>query len=234
MPRKSHAMGPTEASVFGLTGLDPAFDLPQVFGQYAVTCKPSVTWDYKNPPIALDSGKVVHVVHSPRSWRGPHGIEVAGGGFIFPKRTNGGDDPMSYEEVRMAFLGYYEKHLKLKLLRSEIAGIRSTASSMGVEDALVDKNVHLNTFLLTVTEAVLPDGYALLAESPELLLALGEVRRLCALCNDRQRAFSPIIHMPLSNKADLIKDHNHWMHGVLPQVVQCCDVADGLLGQLLA
>jgi hypothetical protein len=217
-----------------LIGFDPDVDLPQTFGQYAVSCKPSVTWEYKNPPIVLDSGKVIHVVQIPRSWRGPHGIEVGGGGFIFPKRTNGGDDPMSYEEVRMSFLGYYEKRLKLQLLRSEIASIRSAANDMGVEDQELDRKAHITTFPLTVLEAVLPDGYALLAESSDLLGALAEIRRLCCLCNDWQRSFSPVIHLPLSRLGFLYRDHNLWMRKVLPEIVRHCDRADGLLGGLLA
>jgi hypothetical protein len=90
-----------------LTGLAPDLDFPQHFGTYAVECRPSVAWDYKKPPIHLDDGKLIHVVEIPRSWRAPHGVDTpADGGLVFTKRTNAGDDPMSYEEVRMSFLGY--------------------------------------------------------------------------------------------------------------------------------
>jgi predicted HTH transcriptional regulator len=118
-------------SAHRLVGLPPTYDFPARFAPYAGECKPTVSWDYKKPPIRLENGKLVHVVHIPRSWRGPHTVEKGKGeGFIFPKRTNGGDEPMSYEEVRLSFLGYYEKRLKLQLLRSELENIGATAEQL--------------------------------------------------------------------------------------------------------
>src|SRR5713101_8039158 len=42
-----------------LEGLDPNFDFPEHFGSYPQKCRPSVTWDFKNPPLSLENGKII-------------------------------------------------------------------------------------------------------------------------------------------------------------------------------
>jgi predicted HTH transcriptional regulator len=105
-----------------LVGFDPSFDFPEQFGSYPKNCNPSIAWNFLNPPLQLENGRVIHIVEIPRSWNAPHCIESGGSkgpDLIrrFIKRTNKGNEDMSYEEVRMAFLQYYEKRLKLQLLQ---------------------------------------------------------------------------------------------------------------------
>lgn len=58
--------------------------------------------EFKNPPIVLTTGRLVHVVYIPPSFLAPHAVETDGG-FVFPKRTNKGTELMSIEEIRGAF-----------------------------------------------------------------------------------------------------------------------------------
>ena len=98
-----------------LIGLEKDIDFTAQFGAFPQTCKPSVLWDFKNPPIELENNKVIHVIQISRSWEMPHCLD-SDNKFIFPKRTNKGNEFMNYEEIRMNFLQFYEKRLKLGLL----------------------------------------------------------------------------------------------------------------------
>ncbi|MGO8949899.1 MAG: helix-turn-helix domain-containing protein [Ktedonobacterales bacterium] len=81
---KDASAGPTEQR---LVGLPVGLDFTEQFGNYPNACEPSVQWTFKNPPIQLASGNVVHVVYVPRSWNAPHSLELERGGRRFPKRT---------------------------------------------------------------------------------------------------------------------------------------------------
>jgi hypothetical protein len=57
---------------------------------------------FRNPPHRLSSGRLVHVVHVLEGNTKPHGV-FDGERWIFPKRTDGGNDLLSYEEIRDGF-----------------------------------------------------------------------------------------------------------------------------------
>ncbi len=103
-----------------LLGIEPNLDFPQQFGNYPRTCHPSIEWNFLNPALAVPSGNVLHIVEIPKSWKAPHATGDRDTGWCFIKRTNQGDEGMMIEEVRQIFLGYYEKRLKLQLLRAEL------------------------------------------------------------------------------------------------------------------
>src|SRR5260370_42001324 len=98
-----------------LVGLPPDSEFAAKFGNYPGGAEPSVRWTIKSPPIHLATGNVVHVVHIPRSWKAPHCLALSSVAKRFPKRTDKGTEEMSYEEIRLMFLQYYEKRLKLQL-----------------------------------------------------------------------------------------------------------------------
>src|SRR5260221_3213448 len=96
-----------------ICGTDAKLDFPEHFGNFPAGCVPSIHWTFKNPPITLDSGKNIHVVYIPRSWKAPHAVESDSGSLLFPKRTNKGTEFMAIEEVRNIFLSFYEKRIRL-------------------------------------------------------------------------------------------------------------------------
>ncbi len=84
------------------------------FGNYPSQCTPSVKWNYKNPPIPLENGNTIYVIEILKSWDAPHCYEdnhkfVANQWYCLPKRTNKGNEHMSYEEVRMSFSSILRK-----------------------------------------------------------------------------------------------------------------------------
>ena len=109
-----------------IVGLDATLDFPAQFGSFPAACEPSVRWDFLNPPVSLASGRVLHVVHVPRGASRPHGVSEDER-WHFPKRTNKGNEAMSYGEVQSAFRARGEKLAKLRFLRAEIEHVRETA-----------------------------------------------------------------------------------------------------------
>jgi len=177
-----------------LVGFDPSYDFPEQFGSYPQKCSPSISWDSKNPPIQLENGNVIHVIQIPRSWNAPHCFETQGKGCdkarCFPKRTNKGDEDMSYEEIRMAYLQYYEKRLKLQLLRAELENIKDHAEKeLLIETWDAQRTYGMGEFGLTVIETVLADTYTILAGQKELLEAIKDIRNGCRKVNDLLRIF---------------------------------------------
>src|SRR5712692_11766159 len=101
-------------------------------------------------------------------------------GRYFAKRTNKGNEHMSYEEIRMAFLQYYEKRLKLQLLQAELRNIKSHAENdLMIPGWATKVRFGKGEFGLTVIETVLADTYTIMAGHQELLDVITEIRNRC-------------------------------------------------------
>jgi hypothetical protein len=225
-----------------LVGFNPRYDFPEQFGSYPQKCSPSITWDFKNPPIQLENGNVIHVVQIPRSWNAPHCFETQGKGSdhlrCFTKRTNKGNEDMSYEEIRMAFLQYYEKRLKLQLLQAELENIKNHAEKdLMMEPWDANCKFGMGEFDLTVVETVLSDTYTILAEHKELLIAIAEVRKQCKIINDLLRMFYPVAPLgwyggkvPPSN---VIEKHNSNIEMHCKLIIADCNRSLKLLEEIM-
>ncbi len=226
-----------------LIGFDPTYDLPEQFGNYPQRCSPSVAWDFKNPPIQLENGNVVHIIYIPRSWNAPHCIESQGIGSdklrCFTKRTNKGNEDMSYEEIRMAFLQYYEKRLKLQLLRAELEDIKKHAEEDLIKQAFeANAKFGIGEFGLTVIETVLADTYTILAGQQELLQAISEIRNRSRKVNDLLRMFyrDATIGWYGNNvqPSDEIERHNSNIEIQCKPIVLACTRALTFLDEIMA
>ena len=225
-----------------LVGIDQTLDLPELFGSYPKNCNPSITWNFLNPPLQLDNGNVIHIFEIPGSWNAPHCIEVAGskGSDLlrcFTKRTHKGNEDMSYEEIRMAFLQYYEKRLKLQLLQAELQNTRKHAEELIISPPLNQAKITLGEFGLTVIETVLADTYTILAGQQELLELLGEIRNRCRVVNDMLRIFYRVATVNLvGNNVEphpAIETHNRNIEGECRPVLFACDRALSLLKKVI-
>ena len=113
-----------------LVGIDTTKDVPEAFGSLASTIDPSVDYSFKNPPIQLaDPNRLIHVIHVPASRRGPHGIENDGR-WWFPKRTSQGNDAMSREEIRGAFIDLKQRAAIARMIGVEIDRISRLAEAL--------------------------------------------------------------------------------------------------------
>jgi hypothetical protein len=219
-----------------LVGIDKSFDFPRDFGSFPGECKPSVGWQPLNPPVDLGNGKVIHVIHIPQSWRGPHCVETEkpAEGFLFPKRTNKGNEYMNYEEVRMAFLGYYEKRIKLQLLEAELINILSTAPQLMVPVTQMATNVPLASFNLNIVETILVDTYSITHTKPEFAQTLMALRNVARIVNTQLHMFQSMSQFPLSGMEKLTEERNTNLHQVCPTIIHLAQTALRILQSILA
>jgi predicted HTH transcriptional regulator len=217
-----------------LKGIDPSLDFPERFGSFPQFCVPGVEWTFHNPPLTLASGRVLHVVHVPKSWRAPHAVGSTEDGWRFLKRTNKGDEGMNIDEVRASFLSYYEKRLRLQLLRAELSVLREHAKNARITDPdRVDKSYSLVTFDITVIESILADTYPLTATSPRLLDALAALRHEVSIANNKIAIFFSIVEQPLTGKDALVRRHNEFMAAKCEMIITLCTQAIDALEPIL-
>lgn len=204
-------------------------------------CFPGVHWIPKNPPIQLDNGNEIHIIHIPKSWNAPHAFLYSrrgctGWGFV--KRTNTGNQDMSYEEIRMAFLQYYEKRMKLQLLQAELRNIKNHAEKdLIITGWTTNASYGLGEFSLSVIETVLADTYTIIAEHQDLLETITEVRNRCRIVNDLLRIFyqNATVGWARSNvKPDPeIEKHNFNVEQECRPIIAACDRALGRLENVM-
>lgn len=160
-----------------ITGLKSTLDFPEHFGNYPSSCFPSVYWDFKKIPITLQEGKVIHIVHIPESWKSPHAVKNKDGSFLFLKRTNKGNERMSFEEIREAFMNYDEKRRKLQLLRSEVDMLKANAKEAYLERSTDwEWDLKLADFSIGLLESIIGEIYDLISVDSELLRLLKDLR----------------------------------------------------------
>ena len=213
-----------------IIGIDSSIDFPEHFGNFPKNCRPSVYWDFLNPPIALMDNKVLHIVYIPKSDRAPHAVGNSENGWKFTKRTNKGNEGMPIEEIRNSFLNYYEKRLKLNLLLTELQAIKDNASAWLIVDGKdISETYSLVTFESNIIESVISSSYTILSKEANLLKELSNIRQQTRIANNKINIFFSIVAVPLTNKKDLVKEHNEFMDVKCKAIINLCESAiDGL------
>ena len=206
-----------------LVGIEAGLDFPEHFGNLARQCTPSVFWDFRNPPISLPNGRLIHVVQIPKSWNAPHAVGDGDNGWYFEKRTNKGNEPMSIEEVRAGFLGYYEKRLKLQLLRSELKTLYELAGDGYIVDPSLRHKMHsMVSFDMSIIESVLSDSFTILANHADLLESLSALRIKTRVANNAIHGFLSTAAIKLTDSEGLNREHNDYLEHVCISIQQLC------------
>jgi hypothetical protein len=216
-----------------LTGIDASIDFPVQFGEYPRRCVPSVEWTPRNPPIKLATGGSLPIVEVPASASIPHGVPEQSGAWFFPKRTAKGNEAMTIEEVRAAFLGFYEKRIKLQLLRTELQRIQRKAGLMTPSMYRLTEQPSMMTFDTVVIESILPDTYTLLVRSPDLLNKLGEIRDHCRQVNDAVARMQPFYYQAMANAAAVNNEHNLLVVTAAQNIARLVDEGMPFLDEIL-
>lgn len=219
-----------------LVGISASIDFPEQFGNYPRLCTPSVDWSFKNPPVQVMSGNVIHVVQIPRSWKAPHAVGPSDSGWRFPKRTNKGDEGMNMDEIRASFLGYYEKRLRLQLLQGELQGLRASAFDAIIpEDQNRGDRYSAITFDAAIIESIMCDTYPITASAPNLIAALRQLRNEVSITNNKVRLMFSVGsgHMPSLGLDKVVRQHNLEMAVRCNRIIELCDEAMAALGALL-
>ncbi|MDC0749317.1 AlbA family DNA-binding domain-containing protein [Polyangium mundeleinium] len=217
-----------------LVGLDRLLDFPEHFGSYPQACVPGIDWTFRNPPLEAPGGGFVHIVHIPRSWKAPHAVGDPNEGWRFLKRTNQGDQGMSMEEVRSAFLGFYEKRMRLQLLRAELEALGRIAQESMIAPEHISQNYSLTTFDTSVIESVLADTYPLTVSAPEVVTLLIQLRQHVRVANNKLRMFFTRVALPMTNAGPFIQAHNESMVGNCRVITALCSQTVAALTPILA
>jgi hypothetical protein len=185
-----------------IVGVDPAIDLPEMLGAHASRCTPAVDWTLRNPPNQLPNGRLVHVIEIHEAKTKPHGL-FDKEQWVFPKRTERGNEPMSYEEIRGAFRDQHLIHAALNVLRREANRIEEHARNLNIELtnghrpnyvyllfrptmfeaawAQALGNMELGDHLMRVVDAMLGEIRAADEETTRFLAGVSDGRRLVRL-----------------------------------------------------
>jgi len=209
------------------------------FGNFPSQCIPSIKWNFRNPPIYLEDGNAIYVIEILRSWDVPHCFEQFRYGtphewYCFPKRTNKGNEHMSYEEVRTSFLQYYEKRLKLQLLRAELKAIITNADLLTVQGQAMGQQPPLGEFSLSILETTLADTYTILMSKPQLLEILTQIRAWCRQVNNKLQSFLPIYHIQLGGREGVNVNHNMYVSNRCNDIKRYSELALDILDKLIS
>jgi hypothetical protein len=224
-----------------IVGIDKSFDLPAKFGDYASFSEPAVEWHFKNPPIEAQNAKLIHVIQIFLTWRKPHSVEFDKGSLIFPKRTNKGNERMSYHEVKSAFHETEFKRTKLSLLISEIGFMKKTAERLlaNVPDPPPDIGGTLHwswatRYNTTLIDQTLGDTFSFFSENIDLWDTLCIIRDAAKHSNVVCEAFSNIVFMAMTNKKQINQEHYKTVRESAEEIVGNADKAKELLKGLLS
>jgi Putative DNA-binding domain len=173
-------------------------ELPRDFGsKLRFGIEPSVEFRF-GPAIAISPGKKAFVVNVPRSIRVPHAV-LQDHNWIFLKRSaSGSNDPMSYEEIRLAFQDTEMRRSKLALVASELDLIEAIADRLlqGIPEEFDAKILYrwawVTRYPTTLLDAILGDAYALLARDQETWGLLGYIRDSVRVSNTFSEALSQL------------------------------------------
>jgi hypothetical protein len=106
---------------------------------------------------------------------------------IFWKRTNKGNEQMTYEEIRMSFLNYEERREKLKLLYVELLSNKENLEAMKIDATEINNFYSLITIESTIIDSMLTDLYTIIDKDQELIKLLFTIRREIRTINNEKK-----------------------------------------------
>ena len=141
---------------------------------------------------------------------------------------------MTIEEIRTAFLSFYEKRLRLQLLDAELMALEESAQRAYIEEPdEIESKYSLITFETQTIEAVVADTYPLTAGHSELLATMRQLRQAVIVANNKARMFFSTATFDFTNKGKMIREHNEFMAGACDRISELAERARNLLGPLL-
>jgi len=209
---------------FLVEGLAPDRELAKKF---ADKLHPVPSIDFAGPRVIGIPGalRFVYAFHIPRSAFRPHMPREVGKG-LFWKRTPGGCEPMTHDEVYEQFLRHEERRDKLKLLFVELLLNRENLQSMSTAEA---NKYSLITLDNAVLDRLLVDTYSVVQTEPRLVQILLTLRTHIRGTNAKTQMFFSKMALPLSGQEALAAKHNQFMKEKAEFLSPLIDEAIGVL-----
>ena len=169
---------------FVVEGIAPDGEIAKKFAD-KLRATPSVAFSGPRDIEIPDSANVLYVFHVPQSPTRPHISGLPGKGSFW-KRTPGGCEQMTYEEIREQFLGYEERRDKLKLLFLELILNREHLQEMS---ASKEDEYSLLTLDSGVLDRLLVDAYSVVKADDRLIQILLTLRTNIRVMNTKSQIF---------------------------------------------
>jgi len=203
-----------------IIGIDSNRDFPREFGDKIANIEPHFYYNFRNPAISIpDSPNVVHVVKIDQSSERPHWTSKRELYF----RTNRGNEPMSYQQVKDSFLGEEQRRQKLRLLFIELLVNMEHCPAMVMSEEHINEQYSLVTLDSTVLQTLLVDTYPIIIANTELVRLLIMIREEINVMNNKIKIFHSEIALPITTRKDIVKSHNEFIKNSVQRLVPLLD-----------
>jgi len=194
-------------SKWEICGIDYSLELSHKFGQ---KLKANPTINYNLPRIIKipNSDKVIAVFEISKSINGPHIPDISPEKRVFLKRTNKGNDYMSYEEIKYAFSNYYEKINKLKLLQIEIENNLDICEEIISSSSLDGRSYSLLSLENSSFKLLVTDTFPLFSTNYELINKIHKIKKNMLILDNELQIFKHKISIPNTRSVEFVKEHN--------------------------
>lgn len=214
-------------------------ELPRDFGNKLRTgIEPSVEFRVGSA-ILVSPGRNAFVVEVLRSTRVPHAV-LQNGSWTFLKRSaSGSNDPMSYEEIRLAFQDTEMKRTKLALVVSELDLIETVAGRVlqGVPEDFESRNLYrwawVTRYPTSLLDPILGDAYSLLAKDKDTWDLLGYIRDSVRVSNTLSEALSDLPFSAISGVDEQKKQFQLEIRSTASKLCEKAAIAKSAIEKLL-
>lgn len=217
------------SSSFEIVGINNDRELAHKFGQ-KIKANPTVEFSLPKIISIPETDKVIAIFEIPLSSERPHIPDFSPDKRIFQKRTNKGNDYMSYEEIKYSFQDYQERKEKLKLLYIELLSNIEQLNSMKIDNASKEDAHSLVTLDSTILSGLLSELYTSISKDKDLVRILFTVRERTKIINNKIKIFFSQVVLPLSNKTQLVKEHNDFINSQVdvlkPQIQKALNILE--------
>jgi hypothetical protein len=218
---------------YEVLGIENNKELAHEFGK-KIDAEPTIEFSLPKIVTIPNSEKVLAIFYIPLSPERPHISVKKPEKRIFYKRTNKGNDFMTYEEIRMSFQSYTERREKLKLLYIELLSNIDLLQRMKITETGDQPSYSLITLDSTIIENLLTELYTILGSGKELIKILLAIRNTIKIINNKAKIFFSQVAMPMTNQAAIIIEHNKYINGradfLLPLLNQALDILEKKFG----
>jgi hypothetical protein len=198
-------------------GIEDSSELSNLFGQ-KISAIPTIDFGLPKKINIPNLQKILAVFYIPLSPERPH-IPAAADKRIFWKRTNTGNEQMTYDEIRMNFQNYEERREKLKLLYLELLSNKEQLESMRTPEGSMEGRYSLVSLDSTVIDTLLSDVYSMIAKNSYLVKSLLNLRFEIRVINNKIKVFYTQVALPMSNKGQITRQHNEFINGKIEELV---------------
>lgn len=198
-------------------GIKDSSELRNLFGQ-KINAIPTIDFGLPKKINIPASQKILAVFYIPVSPERPH-IPAPADKRVFWKRTNTGNEQMTYEEIRMSFRNYEERREKLKLLYLELLSNKEQLESMRTPEDSIEGRYSLISLDSAVIDMLLGDVYSMIAKNSDLVKNLMNLRSQIRVINNEFKIFNAKIALPMTNQGQITKQHNEFVNGKIDELV---------------